>query len=67
MSRRLVPVFATEQYRKRLGGTAPEVAAAIPEFAPMEKVAFSACGAAGFIPAQQLEAAQSSRLTLIFL
>jgi nicotinamidase-related amidase len=46
-----VPVFATEQYRKGLGPTAPEVAAAIPGFAPMEKLAFSACGAAGFIPA----------------
>jgi nicotinamidase-related amidase len=46
-----VPVFATEQYRKGLGPTVPEVAAAIPGFAPMEKVAFSACGAAGFIPA----------------
>jgi nicotinamidase-related amidase len=46
-----VPVFATEQYRKGLGATVPEVAAAIPGFAPMEKLAFSACGAAGFIPA----------------
>jgi nicotinamidase-related amidase len=46
-----VPVIATEQYRKGLGPTVPEVAAAIPGFAPMEKVAFSACGAAGFVPA----------------
>jgi nicotinamidase-related amidase len=46
-----VPIFATEQYRKGLGLTAPEVAAAIPGFAPMEKLAFSACGAAGFIAA----------------
>jgi nicotinamidase-related amidase len=46
-----VPLFATEQYRKGLGPTMPEVAATIPGFAPMEKVAFSACGAAGFIPA----------------
>ena len=46
-----VPVFATEQYRKGLGPTVPEVAAAIPGFAPMEKVAFSACGAAGFVAA----------------
>jgi len=46
-----VPVFATEQYRKGLGPTVPEVATAIPGFAPMEKRAFSACGAAGFIPA----------------
>ncbi len=46
-----VPVFATEQYRKGLGPTVPEVAAVIAEFAPMQKVAFSACGADGFIPA----------------
>ena len=46
-----VPVFATEQYRKGLGPTMPELAAAIPNFAPLEKLAFSACGAAGFIPA----------------
>ena len=46
-----VPVFATEQYRKGLGPTVPEVAAAISGFAPMEKLAFSACGAAGFLTA----------------
>ena len=46
-----MPVFATEQYRKGLGPTVPEVAAAIPAFTPMEKLAFSACGAAGFIAA----------------
>ena len=46
-----VPIFATEQYRKGLGATVPEVAAAIPGFAPMEKLAFSACGATGFVPA----------------
>ena len=46
-----VPIFATEQYRKGLGATAPELARAIPGFAPMEKLAFSACGATGFLPA----------------
>jgi nicotinamidase-related amidase len=46
-----VPIFATEQYPKGLGPTVPEVAAAIPGFAPMEKLAFSACGAAGFVTA----------------
>jgi nicotinamidase-related amidase len=46
-----VPVLATEQYRKGLGTTVAEVASAIPGFAPMEKVAFSACGAAGFTAA----------------
>jgi nicotinamidase-related amidase len=44
-----VPTFATEQYRKGLGSTVPEVAAAIPGFAPLEKLAFSACGASGFV------------------
>jgi len=46
-----VPVLATEQYRKGLGPTVPEVAAAIPAFAPLQKLVFSACGAPGFIPA----------------
>ena len=46
-----VPIFATEQYRKGLGATVPEVAADIPGFAPLEKLAFSACGAAGFVSA----------------
>jgi nicotinamidase-related amidase len=46
-----VPIFATEQYRKGLGPTVPEVAAAIPGFAPLEKLAFSACGATGFVAA----------------
>jgi nicotinamidase-related amidase len=46
-----VPVLATEQYRNGLGETAPKVAAAIEGFAPMEKLAFSACAAAGFRPA----------------
>src|SRR5438105_3482915 len=43
-----VPVLATEQYRKGLGPTTTEVASAIQGFAPMEKMAFSACGASGF-------------------
>jgi nicotinamidase-related amidase len=46
-----VPIFATEQYRKGLGSTVPEVAGAIPAFAPLEKLAFSACGAEGFVSA----------------
>jgi nicotinamidase-related amidase len=46
-----VPVLLTEQYRRGLGATAPEVAAAVAGFAPMEKLAFSACGATGFVPA----------------
>src|SRR2546421_8536730 len=46
-----VPIFVTEQYRKGLGLTAPEIAGAIANFAPMEKATFSACGAEGFDPA----------------
>src|SRR5229473_1376001 len=43
-----LPVLTTEQYRKGLGATASELAAVIPGFAPMEKMAFSACGAKEF-------------------
>jgi nicotinamidase-related amidase len=46
-----LPLFASEQYRKGLGATVPEVAGAIPGFAPFEKLAFSACGAAGLLDA----------------
>jgi nicotinamidase-related amidase len=44
-----LPIFVTEQYRKGLGGTVAEVAGAIPHFAPIEKLAFSACGATGLL------------------
>ncbi len=43
-----VPLFATEQYRKGLGATVPEVASVIAGFTPLEKVAFSVYGAPGF-------------------
>ena len=43
-----LPILVTEQYRKGLGATDRVVAGAIPEFAPLEKVTFSACGATGF-------------------
>jgi nicotinamidase-related amidase len=46
-----VPIIVTEQYRKGIGATLAEVAAAVPDFAPIEKLAFSACGAAGFLEA----------------
>lgn len=46
-----VPVLATEQYVKGLGPTDPQVASAITHFAPIEKTAFSACGAAAFMSA----------------
>jgi len=42
-----VPVWVTEQYRKGLGATVAELAEAIPGFAPLEKMAFSALGADG--------------------
>jgi isochorismate hydrolase len=42
-----VPVWVTEQYRKGLGSTVPELASAISGFAPLEKMAFSALGAEG--------------------
>lgn len=43
-----LPVVVTEQYRKGLGPTAPEIATGVPSFAPLEKTVFSACGAPGF-------------------
>src|SRR5918992_5957993 len=51
-----VPVIVTEQYPKGLGRTAAEVAAVLPEgFEPVEKTAFSSCGAQAFVA--RLEAA----------
>jgi nicotinamidase-related amidase len=46
-----LPIFVTEQYRKGLGPTAPQIASAIPDFHPLEKMAFSACGAPDLLPA----------------
>jgi len=43
-----MPVLVTEQYRKGLGATTQAVAAEIADLPLMEKIAFSACGAAGF-------------------
>jgi nicotinamidase-related amidase len=43
-----LPVLVTEQYKKGLGATTPTIAAEIEGLAQMEKVAFSACGAADF-------------------
>jgi len=57
-----LPILATEQYRKGLGRTVSEIAADIPGFAPLEKVAFSACGAAGFV-----EALRSRNVTDVLL
>ncbi|HWS54933.1 MAG TPA: hydrolase [Pyrinomonadaceae bacterium] len=45
-----VPVVVTEQYPKGLGRTAAEIRAVLPEdFAPVEKTAFSSCGAQQFV------------------
>jgi nicotinamidase-related amidase len=44
-----LPIFVTEQYRKGLGLTPPEIASIINGFAPIEKDTFSACGAEGLL------------------
>jgi nicotinamidase-related amidase len=38
-----VPILVTEQYRRGLGPTVPELAALVPSFAPIEKLSFSGC------------------------
>jgi nicotinamidase-related amidase len=53
-----LPILVTEQYRKGIGPTPPEIAGIIAGFAPMEKLTFSACGGEGFlrnIEAKKLE------------
>jgi nicotinamidase-related amidase len=44
-----LPVFWTEQYRKGLGPTVPEIAAELADLAPLEKTAFDCCAAPGFL------------------
>jgi nicotinamidase-related amidase len=44
-----VPIVVTEQYRKGLGATVAGLAEVLP--APLEKLAFSCCGAEGFATA----------------
>jgi len=45
-----VPVVVTEQYPKGLGRTAPEIRAVLPaDLEPVEKTAFSSCGASEFV------------------
>lgn len=46
-----LPIFVTEHYRKGIGPTAPEVAAAVPDFAPIEKITFNSCDTEGFVDA----------------
>lgn len=57
-----LPVFATEQYRKGLGITVPEIASALGGTTPFEKLAFSACGATGL-----LEALQARKVSQVLL
>ena len=46
-----IPTFVTEQYRKGLGATVSDVITALPSgVAPVEKLIFSACGAAECLP-----------------
>jgi nicotinamidase-related amidase len=49
-ARRLnVPVIVTEQYPTGLGRTLPELKTILGDVTPLEKTAFSCCGATGFI------------------
>ena len=58
-----VPVVVTEQYPKGLGRTAAEVRAVLPEdLEPIEKTAFSSCGARQFV--SRLEAAGARQVML---
>jgi hypothetical protein len=43
-----IPLFVTEQYRKGLGITTPEIRNLFSPFNPMEKVSFSCCDDQGF-------------------
>ena len=58
-----VTVVVTEQYPKGLGRTAAEIAAVLPEgFEPIEKTAFSSCGAQPFV--SRLEAVGARQVLL---
>jgi nicotinamidase-related amidase len=58
-----VPLVLTEQYPKGLGHTAGEVRAVLPEgLEPIEKTAFSSCGASEFV--SQLERAGARQILL---
>jgi nicotinamidase-related amidase len=62
-ARRLgVPVVVTEQYPRGLGHTLPELRALVPDVAPLEKTAFSCCGASGFT--EQLRARETDHVVL---
>ena len=56
-------IVVTEQYPKGLGRTAAEITAVLPEgFGPVEKTAFSSCGARAFVA--RLEAAGARQILL---
>src|SRR2546421_620419 len=58
-----VPLVVTEQYPKGLGRTASEIRAVLPEgLEPIEKTAFSSCGAREFV--SQLERAGARQVIL---
>ena len=58
-----VPLVVTEQYPKGLGRTASEIRAVLPEgLEPIEKTAFSSCGAHEFV--SQLERAGARQVLL---
>ena len=44
-----IPALVTEQYPKGLGHTLPEILAALPEGAPVEKMTFDCCGEPAFM------------------
>jgi len=46
-----LPVMVTEQYPKGLGRTVPELQTAIPDYRPIEKVAFNCCDEPAFLAA----------------
>jgi nicotinamidase-related amidase len=44
-----IPILVTEQYPRGLGTTLPEIKAALPVYAPFEKLSFNCCQEAGFL------------------
>jgi len=46
-----IPLLVTEQYPKGLGRTIKEIADALSEYAPIEKITFSCCGERAFLDA----------------
>lgn len=57
------PVIVTEQYPRGLGRTLTELKVILDDMAPIEKTAFSACGAAGFVDKLREHGADSIILT----